>query len=68
MALAQYEVTGGIPIRDAVTRESVAPGGIVTLDDAEVPRAQGKPLAGTQIQALIDAGCIRPVAAKAGKA
>ena len=65
MAKAQYEVTGVMPIRDAVTKESVGQGGIVTLDDAEVPRAKGKPLAGTNIAALIEAGAIRPVEAKA---
>jgi hypothetical protein len=64
MAKARYEVIGVMPIRDAETKESVPTGGIVTLDDADVPRAKGKPLAGTRIEWLIEAGLIRPVEEK----
>lgn len=69
MALKQFTVVGVMPIRDAVTKESVQKGGVVTLDDAEVERPKGKPLAATDIDALIAAGCIAPVdPAKAEKA
>lgn len=74
MALQRFEVIGVMPIRDAVTKESIQQGGIVTLDDAEVPRGMGlngrpaKPLAATNIAALIESGCIRPVAEKPAKA
>lgn len=64
MALLKFEVTGEMPIRDAVTKESVRKGGIVTLDDAEVPRTKGKPLAPTIIEALIASGCIKPAGDK----
>ena len=47
MALQRFRVTGVMPIRDAVTKESVQQGGIVTLDDEPVARTTGKPLAGT---------------------
>jgi len=60
MALKRFRVTGVMPIRDAKTRESVTTGGLVHLDDAEVVRKKGTPLAATDIEALIDAGCIEP--------
>ncbi|MGE5827706.1 MAG: hypothetical protein ACM30G_04990 [Micromonosporaceae bacterium] len=61
MTLKRFEVVGAMPIRDAVTKESVGRGGVVTLDDDEVPRKAGKPLAATLIQPLLDCGAIRPV-------
>lgn len=67
MALQRFEVIGVMPIRDAVTKESVQQGGVVTLDDEEVPRGPGlggkpaKPLAATNIAALLEAGLIQPV-------
>jgi hypothetical protein len=55
-ATATYEVTGALPIRDAVTRESVQPGGTVRLDPTR-----------TNIDALIEAGSLKPLPAKAEK-
>lgn len=70
MALVRYQVIGAMPIRDAVTKESVKAPGIVTLDDEEVPRKKGKPLAATIISALIESGCIaaKPYVEPKGKA
>jgi len=62
MALRNFTVTGVMPIRDAQTRESVMTGGVVTLDDAPVPRAGHKPLAATHIDSLVASGCIAPFA------
>jgi hypothetical protein len=73
VALHRFKVTGPMPIRDAVTKESIQPGGIVTLDDAPVPRGPGlngrpaKPLAATNIAALVESGLIAPVAEKKAK-
>jgi hypothetical protein len=50
MALAQYTVTGVLPIRDAQTKQDVTTGGTVTLDDTK-----------TIISALIESGAVRPV-------
>jgi hypothetical protein len=55
-ATATYEVAGVMPIRDAVTRESVQPGGTVRLDPTR-----------TNIDALIEAGSLKPLPAKAEK-
>lgn len=72
MALLKFRVVGPMPIRDAVTKESVQTGGEVTLDDAPVhrPEAPNSPHAATLIDALIKAGCIEPLEApkKAPKA
>lgn len=70
MALLKFVVSGAMPIRDAVTKESILPGGVVTLDDQPVPRGLGlngkpaKPLAATNIAALLEAGLITPVEAE----
>jgi hypothetical protein len=67
MALKQYRVTGILPVRDAQTKESVPTGELVWLDDAEVPRPhivngrRAKPLAGTNILALLACGAIAEV-------
>ena len=53
MALAKYEVIGVLPIRDALTKESVPTGGIVTLDDEK-----------TIIPALLESGAVKLVEAK----
>jgi hypothetical protein len=65
VALAKYIVTGDLPIRDAVTRQSVHKGDLVTLDDAPMPRTDEfgrsvRPLAATLISALIEQGAIKP--------
>lgn len=60
MALARYKVTGATSVRDAVTRQDVAPGGFVMLDDQPVKRHGAKPLAGTNIKVLISLGIVAP--------
>lgn len=50
------EVTGPLPIRDAVTRESVETGGTVRLNPAK-----------TLVQALVDAGSIKVLPTPKGK-
>lgn len=72
MAQAQYEVIGELSIRDAVTRESVPQGGVVTLDDEPVARVDDagrptKPLAATNVAVLIGAGLIKPVETPKGR-
>ncbi len=55
-ATETYEVAGVLPIRDAVTRESVHSGGTVRLDPTR-----------TNIDALIEAGSLKPLPVKAKK-
>lgn len=74
MALRTYRVVGALPIRDAVTKESVCGAGcvstsashehsatdLVQLDDEPVRRSDGRPWAGTRVDALIVAGHVKP--------
>lgn len=68
MALEKFEVTGIMSIRDALTKESVPTGGIVTLDTEPVARKDDfgrpvKPLAATMINGLIASGAIKRIEA-----
>ncbi len=55
-ATVTAKVTGALPVRDAVTRESVEPGGTVRLNPNQ-----------TLISALVESGAIEVLPAKAGK-
>lgn len=58
------EVTGTLPIRDHVTRESIEQGGTVRLD----PTNGGRDPQHVGLTALIDQGAIKVLPAKADKA
>lgn len=65
VATVTAEVTGSLPVRDFVTRESVEAGGIVRLD----PTNGGRDPESVLIAALVEAGSIKllPVATKPDK-
>lgn len=57
MALVKFTVAGDLPVRDAVTKQSVTKGNEVTLDDER-----------TIIAALLESGAVKPLEAAKGKA